>query len=332
MSKAVFYIANKTMPHAYNTSKGKSKNPEWMQVAGVPCVMLKATAEAITLNCFGSSSKRTFDVDVSSFNEHFTQVEPDAEGNLHLDSYPVPVNVSEFRLRDEVSELEKKMKKITKDETISECIRTVIKDKLFQMMVSQGCMSTATLEQYFKYKKGELKLGAHQRVGDALFNRASRWMPPVDITYEEFSETSSFPAPLGIRPKDFCLPSELIVTATEMITQIANFEGVSQADFDKIQSVIPGIEKRIPHVCKYCGSCINIAGYSSSYKSCTNFIEICHRDPEERFIKKNMYWGHGECNRRQGGYSELDRIDDGLRLLMIHGKITQGEYFLLKGR
>ena len=28
-----------------------------------------------------------------------------------------------------------------------------------------------------------------------------------------------------------------------------------------------------------------------------------------------MYWGHGECNRRQGGYSEEDRIEDALRLL-----------------
>ena len=34
-----------------------------------------------------------------------------------------------------------------------------------------------------------------------------------------------------------------------------------------------------------------------------NFIEICHKDPNERFLKKNMYWGNGECNRRQGGYS-----------------------------
>ena len=33
-------------------------------------------------------------------------------------------------------------------------------------------------------------------------------------------------------------------------------------------------------------------------------MEICHRDPNDRFLVRNMYWGHGECNRRQGGYSE----------------------------
>jgi len=27
-----------------------------------------------------------------------------------------------------------------------------------------------------------------------------------------------------------------------------------------------------------------------------------------------MYWGHGDCNRRQGGYSEADRIREGFSL------------------
>jgi len=28
-----------------------------------------------------------------------------------------------------------------------------------------------------------------------------------------------------------------------------------------------------------------------------------------------MYWGHGECNRRQGGYTETERIQDALGLI-----------------
>ena len=55
--------------------------------------------------------------------------------------------------------------------------------------------------------------------------------------------------------------------------------------------------------------------------SADNFIEICHRDPEERYIKRNMYWGHGECNRRQGGYSEEDRVRDGLILLLNNPRL-----------
>ena len=42
-----------------------------------------------------------------------------------------------------------------------------------------------------------------------------------------------------------------------------------------------------------------------------------------------MYWGHGECNRRQGGYSESDRIIDGLRLSYFHGIIDEFTYKML---
>ncbi len=28
-----------------------------------------------------------------------------------------------------------------------------------------------------------------------------------------------------------------------------------------------------------------------------------------------MYWGHGECNRRQGGYTERERIEDAIVLI-----------------
>ena len=78
--------------------------------------------------------------------------------------------------------------------------------------------------------------------------------------------------------------------------------------------------------CKYCGEKINILEYSSEYKSSTNYIEICHRNPNDRFISTNVYWGHGDCNRRQGGYTENDRINDGLRLLYFDGKIDKEKY------
>jgi hypothetical protein len=106
---------------------------------------------------------------------------------------------------------------------------------------------------------------------------------------------------------------------------------VSDEDFNKFQEEIPQIEKR-KCPCKWCGKEIDINEYSSKYGSSDNPIEICHRDPKERFIIKNMYWGHGECNRRQGGYSEKDRIDDGLRLLLLHKNITQEIYDDLKAK
>ena len=89
-----------------------------------------------------------------------------------------------------------------------------------------------------------------------------------------------------------------------------NFKNITDADFELVKHNLPFVEKREVHCCKYCGEEVDIAKYSSEYKSSDNYIEICHRDPEGNFTKDNMYWGHGECNRRQGGYSESARIND----------------------
>ena len=72
------------------------------------------------------------------------------------------------------------------------------------------------------------------------------------------------------------------------------------------------------HRCKYCGEEMDINEYKSEYKSADNFMEICHRDPHKSFSPENMYWGHGECNRRQGGFTESDRIYDGFRLATLN--------------
>ena len=60
---------------------------------------------------------------------------------------------------------------------------------------------------------------------------------------------------------------------------------------------------------------IDMLQYSSGYSSKNNFIEICHKDPNNRFLPDNMYWGFGESNRQQGGYSEEERIKQVLNLL-----------------
>lgn len=331
METVTYWIPDETMPYKFNTSGGKSKKSvgkskkyEWMQVAGVPCITMKFDGDTITLNSFTSAEIRKFDVDANYFQTHFTQIYPDPNGDLHLEKYPLPVNIREFDLRKKVTALTQKVQKIHKNKKISEPVRKVFDDKFQQMLSAQGCPHTVKLDDYEKFKSGKLSLTAHKRIGDPICNRSTRWMPPVDITYEEFSKSKSFPAPLGIRPKDFCLPSELIVTVTELVTQVMNFANVSEEDFIQVKMIFNEIERKCS-ACKYCGEKIDINAYSSAYKSSDNFIEICHRDPQERFIQKNMYWGHGECNRRQGGYSEKDRIEDGLRLMFISGKLTDEE-------
>jgi 5-methylcytosine-specific restriction endonuclease McrA len=325
-----YWVPDETMPHSYNTSKGKSKNEEWMQVLGVPCVKVNES-KFITLQSFTSAENRMFDVNQAYFEEHFKEITPDNLGNLNLERYPIPINIKEFKLREELSELVSKIKSLFKNENISESIKKIIEDKLDQIVASQGCTSTATLDIYYKYKLNILSLSVHKRIGDPVFNRSVRWMPPVEIEYEEFSKTKSFPAPIGIRLKDFCLPSELIHTLSELITQLINFDNVSEKDFTEIKKSLNFIEKK-KCCCKYCGKTIDINGYSSKYKSSNNFIEICHRDPNGRFLPENMYWGHGECNRRQGGYSEKERMEDALLLMLINCKLTEEEYNTFKVR
>jgi len=107
----------------------------------------------------------------------------------------------------------------------------------------------------------------------------------------------------------------------EMIRQILTFKNVDekyrkemQLIFDKYNIDDIFINKRC-HCCTYCGLEINMTAYSSQYKSENNYIEICHRDPNLHFSIQNMYWGHGECNRKQGGYTEKDRLRDAIGLI-----------------
>ena len=73
------------------------------------------------------------------------------------------------------------------------------------------------------------------------------------------------------------------------------------------------------HKCKWSGKEIDALEFSSEYASKDNFIEICHRDPNERFIPSNMYWGFGESNREQGGYSEEERTKQ-IAILLNHNQ------------
>ena len=326
MTSCEYCVAKQTIPRNYDTLKGVSKEKEYLQIQGVPCKIVKYNNETnmFTLNSFTSGSSRHFTISQEDFDINFIKVNPNSDGDLHLDAYQIPVNVSEFDKREDVKNLEKKIRQIIVNQNVNEIVRKILKDKLFQLIQSQGA-PYITIVDYYKFKNGELALSKHKRFGNEIFNRNNRWCPPIDITYEEYSSSPSYPAPLGIRPKDFCLPSELINTIKDLIIQIVNFDGIDENSFEEMKKIIPFIYKK-EHVCKYCGEKINIADYYSTYKSCDNYIEICHRDPNDRFLSRNMYWGHGECNRRQGGYSESDRMFDGARLMFLNGVIDEETY------
>ena len=322
-----YCFAKFTVPRKYETKTGVSKKFEFLQIEGVPCIVNEYNSETnmITLNSLTSANIRNFKISREEFDSNFTEINPDIDGYLHLPAYPIPIHISEFEKRNDVTNLVKKIKSIKKIKNIDKKIKNIFKDKLPQLIDSQGSNKCIKIGKYKKYKNGKISLSKHKTFGNPIFNRNHRWAPPINITYEEFKASKSYPAPLGIRPKDFCLPSELIKTMKELINQIANFDGIDDKSFEEMKKTLTFIHKK-EHLCKYCGEKINIEKYCSKYKSCDNYIEICHRDPNDRFLPRNMYWGHGDCNRRQGGFSENDIMRDGFRLAYLNGRIDKEKY------
>lgn len=315
-----------TKLHKFINKNGLSKNEEWLQIEGVPCKIIKIDDELnIYLNSFTSSKNRIFIITKKYLYSNFKLIKINDDGfMLNLDKYPIPINIDEFDKRNDVVILENNIKAIIKNNTISIAIRNLLSDKMPQLVASQGS-PYITIDEYYKYLNGEIILSKHKRFGCELFNRNSRWCPPINISYDEYIKSKSYPAPLGIRNKDFCLPSEIIETIQELISQIANFKDISIEDYQLLNEKLPFITK-YDYKCKYCGEYLSMNDYLSKYKSCDNYIELCHRDPNNRFIKNNMYWGHGICNRKQGGFTEYDRMKDGIKLLYINNFITKNEY------
>ena len=294
----------------------------------MPLIVTEVKEDLVTLNSLTSSSARRFQIPLNELVENFTQgILDDNRSITNIDSnkYPQHVNISEFQMRDDFGKFKKDIEHWVKKLDNGK-IKQVFEDKLFQMIQTQG----APFETIPKIEKFILETSSEEskqqsnntRFGNQIFNRNCRWCPVADnISWEDFNTSNSYPYPLGIRAKDFCLPSEMINVLVEMICQILNFKHVDQKYRTQMQEIFDkyniqnAFAEPICHCCKYCGNEIDVNLYESSYASEDNYIEICHRDPNSHFCVKNMYWGHGECNRRQGGYTECDRLHDAIGLI-----------------
>lgn len=307
-----YVVSNQTLPHKPLKKDGKFYKKEgWCEIAHSPSRVIKIDETGMILNSFCSDPDSIFKVNESEYSR-FKKVEIE-DGYLQLELYE-NFHISEFEKRRELQNFMTEIRSLNLQAHPE--LNNLIMEKLPQMKLSQGSEECITIQTYMDYKDGKKTLTALEDIGHPIFNRTCRWAPPIDISPKEFKQSPSYPAPLGVRPKDFCFPSELIETIKELLIQIANFENVTSKSFSKLQKKFPFIHKK-NHCCKYCGESIDLLKCKGEYKSQKNFIEICHRDPNDRFLTHNVYWGHGECNRRQGGYTEKERIFDGLRLALI---------------
>jgi hypothetical protein len=298
-----------------------SKNEEYICIQNTPCKIIKLQNNMIYMNCF--ASKRIFCINIYKFYKQFKLIEL-KDNFIELESYPVKIHETEFEKRFELYNIEENLKKILKNNEISDKTKLIFKDKLIQVFYSQGA-DYITINDIKEYNNGKIKLSKHKKFGCMYFNRNFRWAPPIDITYDEFKKTKSYPAPIGIRNKDFALPSELIETFKKLVNNIVNMNNFPQNEFYILKNNFKFIYLH-EYACEYCCKKLNYDEYTSEYKSAHNFMEICHKNPNDNFNKNNIYFGHGECNRRQGGYTEQERIIDGLNLLLNKNLIDKSFY------
>jgi len=324
-------IARCTKPRHYLTKNGWSKKKEYLQIEGAPLIVTEVMGEFLTLNSLTSSSARRFQIPLEELTNDFDHGILDENKfitNIDPEKYPNQdgVNVSEFQKRDDFGQFKKDIEGWVRELDDDSKLKQVFEDKLFQMIQTQGAQfeTIPNIERFILETSSEesTQQSNNTRFGNQIFNRNSRWCPVADnISWEDFNTSNSYPYPLGIRAKDFCLPSEMINVLVEMIRQILNFKNVDQIYRTQMQEIFNNYNiqnafaEPICHCCKYCGEEINLNEYESNYASEHNYIEICHRDPNSHFCIKNMYWGHGECNRRQGGYTERQRIQGAIRLI-----------------
>lgn len=314
-----YIISNKTLSVHFKTTKGKSKKKEWL-IADVPCLITEINDKSFYVQQFTSSIDKIYII-LNKDLKNFHKCRIDGENICDLKWYPNGrINLSEFTERKNVKDFDKQVKNIIKELPQDSIIKNILDKKYFQLSSPQGA-ECDTIEIIDKYSENIEYYRNHptKRIDNMIFNRCSRWTPPIpdSYSYEEYKNSINFTLPIGTRPKDFCWPSELIATKKELIRQILCFKNIDSKHKDSIIKKLDIDEKLCyeTHKCKWSGKEIDSMEFSSQYASKDNFIEICHRNPQERFIPSNMYWGFGESNRQQGGYSEEERVRQIARLI-----------------
>lgn len=174
---------------------------------------------------------------------------------------------------------------------------------------SQDCI---TIKEYSNLNNRDTNV--LESIGSPYYNRRARWSVIAD---EEKWVERGKPAPIGIRAEDYAPLKECNEIFLEQIKQIFSMEDIPFIP-KKIEELVGHYPEK--HKCKYCGKVISVLSFKNQkYKSKEHELNFCHIDPNEkngRTRKMNIYIGHTRCNRIQGGFSEIERIIDGIRLFI----------------
>jgi hypothetical protein len=272
---------------------------------GVPCKVETIEIDYTYISPFNVQS--TLKIPNEIIENEFITLEND-ETNVYTEIYPTgKIPISEFTVnRISINKLELHFKDTEYSDIIGKC-----KQDSYH---SKGNNSCITVERYNQYNtnKSTSKL---ERIGDPVFNRSVRHSPPISKTFsrEDFEQSPSYPAPIGIRESDFALPSEQNEILIELLNQFFNCKNAPECP-EEIKNELGLTINQNSHLCLWCGELIDISDLNQTYCSKEHSINFCHRIPELGTKKGNVYLGHCNCNREQGGYSEEERVNQIIRL------------------
>ena len=277
------------------------------QCANIPCKVKSNDGVNIKLLPFTGKS---ITIPNEKFLNEFHHLDSD-EVYVYAPNSTYPdgkIAISEFYIKSiSTTNLKKHFKG---QKNILDAIKKAVKDS----KGAKGNQFCAKIDIYNKYK-ADTKTSKLERIGDPIFNRSVRHSPPISKTFtrEEFENSPSYPAPIGVREEDFAWPSEQNSILIELLNQIFNCANAPMCPAKIISDL--GLEiKPDTHACLWCGEVIDISILNQDYCSKEHTINFCHRIPEIGTKKGNVYIGHCSCNREQGGYSEAERIDQIIRL------------------
>lgn len=246
-----------------------------------------------------------------------------------IDNYsPIYIKLS----KDIISCTNKITKKYIKDDNE----KKYIKKKIDQIEPSSGCTKTYTIIQAKEILecKNVSELNIPQSKGSQIFNRTKRYNKPIhDTSRKNFERSESYPYPDGLRCKDYSSPKQLCLVSLKLrlnYFKIYNNKVICEELINRLQNIINKYSEELDpeylkiindiikkkQVCHYCNNrLIKDDLLSNGYGSQTNNSELCHRDPNKHTTYDNIYWGHGECNRRQSNNTEYEIVLKGLELL-----------------
>lgn len=284
-------------------------NSEWI-CENTPCKVLSITNDEVCLRPFNKSGRYTINNQI--YNKLFTTLENDEE-YIYIRCFPDgKIPIAEF----DIKKINKKsVQKHFKEHADSKSILKII-DKIFQdAYTSKGSTFCITLNKYIEYLQNPTKTKL-QRIGDPIFNRSQRNTTPISKTFtqQDFENSDSFPAPIGIREEDFAYPSEQNKIVKELLQQFFNSENAPVCP-DELKKFLNIEIIHNSHKCYWCGKIMNFTEINQLYCSKQHSINFCHRIPMIGTKPNNVYLGCGDCNRQQGGYSENERIEQVARLV-----------------